>query len=115
MSTTHCVTSDHRIARPLARGVAVLIAFGVLCVTPVTRAADEGGMTIKEGVLDELTIKTLKAPGGVGVIVRRFPADTANLGTAEKGDNEKREVTQAGGLFARLPPHGRERESAPPL
>ena len=90
MSVTDSTRSDRTVHRHFRSAAIALFAFLALCVTPVTPAADEGSMTIKEGVLDELTIKTLKSPDGVGVIVRRFPTDNANLGTAEKGDNEKR-------------------------
>jgi len=47
-------------------------------------------MTIREGVLDEIELKSLGLPKDVGVIVRKFSAERADLGTAEKGDNPKR-------------------------
>jgi hypothetical protein len=71
-----------------ARGTAVLLAVLAACMT--FPRADEGEMQIKEGVLDEITLKTLNAPKDVGVIIRQFSADRADLGTAERGDNEKR-------------------------
>lgn len=83
MSSFH--TSHRNLAPVIPAALLALFAF-----TGLAAAGDDSGMTIKEGLLDELVIKTLNAPEDVGVIVRRFSSDRADLGTAEKGDHEKR-------------------------
>lgn len=77
----------HRGAAVMA--LAILLALAALPWIPAS-AGDDDEMRIREGILDEIVLKTLKAPEGAGVIVRRFSSDRADLGTAEKGDHQRR-------------------------
>jgi len=43
-------------------------------------------LTIDEGVLDHIVIHSTDFPEEVGVVVRRFPADKADLGTGESDE-----------------------------
>jgi hypothetical protein len=52
--------------------------------------AEDQTMSIRDGVLDEIELKAVMLPKDSTVIVRLFSADRADLGTAEKGDNQKR-------------------------
>jgi len=46
--------------------------------------------TIEKGVLDHIVLEVSALPAKPPLVVRRFPAQEANTGTAERGDNEKR-------------------------
>lgn len=78
----------------ISRFVLALSAFSILALLAISgpglQAEESKGMRIREGVLDEIELQSLKVPEGTGVIVKRFPADRAALGTAEKGDHQKR-------------------------
>jgi len=69
-------------------GLAVLVLGASFHGLP---AADEPqSMSIRDGVLDEIELKAVMLPKDSSVLVRIFDASRADLGTAEKGDNQKR-------------------------
>ena len=80
------------ITRMTLLTLAAALGIALLAVPPFTppALADEPSMTIKEGVLDEIDLKVLQLPKDVGLLIRKFTSDRADLGTAEKGDNPKR-------------------------
>lgn len=72
------------------RMMTALAAAALIAVAPAGAEEKTGGTVIEEGVLDKIVLKEASMPSGVGVVIRRFPADKADLGTAEKGDNQRR-------------------------
>ena len=75
-----------------SRRAAILMA-ALATLSPAVSAAGEGpksDLIIEEGVLDQITLQVAGPPGAAGLIVRRFPSDKADLGTAKEKDNEKR-------------------------
>jgi hypothetical protein len=74
-----------------ARRAAVLCAaVAAVAAAAVSTPAQDGPVKIRDGVLDEIDLNALTPPKDATVIIRRFPADRADLGTAEKGDNQRR-------------------------
>jgi len=68
-----------------------------LAATPMLAACLHGAVSakgdpavIEEGALDRIVLKSPALPKDAGLIIRRFASDKADLGTAEKKDNQKR-------------------------
>lgn len=75
----------HRTALPLAALAALLLSPGP------AGAKGRDPMNIEDGVLDEIHLKTERISTGIPVVLRSFPADNADLGSAEEGrENRQR-------------------------
>lgn len=70
--------------------LAAALAFLSLALSAADKAKVSDPLNITEGVLDEIALKAAKPPEPMGLVVRRFPSDKADVGTAKEKDNEKR-------------------------
>lgn len=69
--------------------LALTLAGAVLLAPRETTAKGKDRMNIEDGVLDEIHLKVERIATGIPVVIRTFPADHADLGTAEEGGENK--------------------------
>ena len=67
-----------------------MILMAALSVSLALAADKDTPSTIEKGVLDRIVLEVAALPAKAPLIIRRFPAQEASTGTAEKGDNEQR-------------------------
>jgi hypothetical protein len=62
----------------------------MLLILPLSAREKGKEKSIQDGVLDEIELTADSIPKYVTILVRRFPADKADIGTAKDADNERR-------------------------
>jgi hypothetical protein len=80
----------------MSKHIAVALSFAAAALLVPSGLAAKGKdrMNIEEGVLDEIHLKVERIATAVPVVVRPFPSDRADLGTAEEGGENKQRAVQ---------------------